>query len=268
MNVPAADDFLSAPESIFAHILVGVDGTAAGFEACRQAGRLVAPEGSLDLVYVIEGGSAAAAGLVSPRTAAEIEREGGDALTAAAALVGRHASTRLLAGAPTPTLLRELKQTRASLVAVGSHGHRRIVEMMLGGVAGELLHRAPCSVLIARPPGAEAVFPRSLVVGIDGSRGAERALALALSLEARFAIPLRIVMAVGEQSDARRRRRAQKLRVEEIVESPVDALREASADADLLIVGSRGLRGIRALGSVSERVAHEAACSVLVVRTH
>jgi nucleotide-binding universal stress UspA family protein len=32
-------------------------------------------------------------------------------------------------------------------------------------------------------------------------------------------------------------------------------------------VGSRGLHGLRALGSVSERVAHDASCSVLVVRT-
>jgi nucleotide-binding universal stress UspA family protein len=32
------------------------------------------------------------------------------------------------------------------------------------------------------------------------------------------------------------------------------------------VVGSRGLQGMRSLGSVSERVAHEARCSVLVVR--
>jgi nucleotide-binding universal stress UspA family protein len=32
------------------------------------------------------------------------------------------------------------------------------------------------------------------------------------------------------------------------------------------VLGSRGLRGVRALGSVSEQVGHEAACSVLVVR--
>jgi nucleotide-binding universal stress UspA family protein len=31
-------------------------------------------------------------------------------------------------------------------------------------------------------------------------------------------------------------------------------------------VGSRGLHGVRALGSVSERVAHDARCSVLVIR--
>jgi nucleotide-binding universal stress UspA family protein len=46
----------------------------------------------------------------------------------------------------------------------------------------------------------------------------------------------------------------------------VSRLVEAAMDADLLVVGSRGLHGIKALGSVSERVAHEAKCSVLVVR--
>jgi nucleotide-binding universal stress UspA family protein len=47
---------------------------------------------------------------------------------------------------------------------------------------------------------------------------------------------------------------------------PVETLTELSKEADLLVVGSRGLHGLRALGSVSERVAHHAQCSVLVVR--
>ena len=34
----------------------------------------------------------------------------------------------------------------------------------------------------------------------------------------------------------------------------------------LITLGSRGLTGVRALGSVSERVAHHAHCSVLVAR--
>jgi nucleotide-binding universal stress UspA family protein len=253
-------------ESIFTHVLVGVDGTDPGFEACRQAGVLVEPEGALDLVCVVETSLAVHAGFSAPRVAAEMEQEGADALTTATEIVGRSVSSRLLHGAPTQTLLRELNQTSASLVAVGSHGHRRVTEILLGGVAGELLHRAPCSVLIARRPSAEALYPRSLVVGIDGSTEAERALAIALALEARFAIPLRIIMAVREKADARRRRRERVLRIDEIDEPPVEALRKASVGSDLLIVGSRGLQGARALGSVSERIAHRAACSVLVVR--
>jgi nucleotide-binding universal stress UspA family protein len=46
----------------------------------------------------------------------------------------------------------------------------------------------------------------------------------------------------------------------------VDALVDAAADCDLLIVGSRGLHGLAALGSVAERVAHRARCPVLIVR--
>ena len=46
----------------------------------------------------------------------------------------------------------------------------------------------------------------------------------------------------------------------------LDVLLEAAREVDLLVVGSRGLRGLRALGSVSERVAHQAPCSVLVLR--
>jgi nucleotide-binding universal stress UspA family protein len=53
---------------------------------------------------------------------------------------------------------------------------------------------------------------------------------------------------------------------EDSPDAPVRALVAAAADADLVIVGSRGLHGVRSLGSVSERVAHEASCSVLVAR--
>jgi nucleotide-binding universal stress UspA family protein len=49
---------------------------------------------------------------------------------------------------------------------------------------------------------------------------------------------------------------------------PADRILEtATAErASLVVVGSRGLGGLRALGSVSERVAHRAPCSVLVAR--
>jgi nucleotide-binding universal stress UspA family protein len=36
---------------------------------------------------------------------------------------------------------------------------------------------------------------------------------------------------------------------------------------DLMVMGARGLQGAKALGSMSERVAHRAASSVLVVRS-
>ena len=47
---------------------------------------------------------------------------------------------------------------------------------------------------------------------------------------------------------------------------PLDALLAVSQECDVVVVGSRGLHGMAALGSVSERLAHRAHGSVLVVR--
>lgn len=155
---------------------------------------------------------------------------------------------------------------RATLLVIGTHGHSRVEEIVFGGVAGELLHQAPCAVLVARPVSDLGAFPREIVVGIDGSEEAERAFDVACGLAARRHSTLRSVVALGGKRAnlapvARRHRRAK-----DFPAAPVPALVEAASGADLLVVGSRGVHGIRALGSVSERVAHEAACSVLVVR--
>jgi nucleotide-binding universal stress UspA family protein len=49
--------------------------------------------------------------------------------------------------------------------------------------------------------------------------------------------------------------------------TPEEALVAASREVDLVVLGSRNLKGLAALGSVGERVGHHAACSVLVVRS-
>lgn len=55
-------------------------------------------------------------------------------------------------------------------------------------------------------------------------------------------------------------------RLERDPRKPVEALRHRATGADLLVVGSRGLHGLHALGRVSERITHEAPCSGLLVR--
>jgi nucleotide-binding universal stress UspA family protein len=101
-------------------------------------------------------------------------------------------------------------------------------------------------VLVARTPSSGEWAPRSILAGVDGSREAHAALEAARALEARFGATLTVLTV-----DDRR---------------PAGALVEAASGLDLLVVGSRGLHGARALGSVSEQVAHEARCSVLVTR--
>jgi nucleotide-binding universal stress UspA family protein len=251
--------------ALFSRVLVGVDGTDAGLQAALQAGRLVAPDGELELASAIYLIDANLQHWPQERVEATLELERTPALQAAATRIGRRATRRLLNGPAKQTLLEEAERFRATLIAVGSHEHSRVSEILIGGVTGPLLHDATCSVLLARDPVADALFPRRIAVGVDGSPGSLGALSVGEYLSVRFGASLRAVLACqGDVDLSQAERWAPQL---EIVDSgAVDALVDVSSSADLVIVGSRGLRGLRALGSVSERLAHRARSSVLVVR--
>lgn len=250
---------------VFARVLAGVDGSDAGREAAAQAARLVAPEGALALVtavYIVEAGLQR---WPEERVNAALELEGGAALYAAAALVGPRATTKLVNGPPLQVLLDEAERHEATLVAVGSHGHGRLSELVIGGVCGPLLHEAHCSVLVARPAPSGALFPANVVVGIDGSQTALQALAVGEYVSGRFGVPLRVILARhGDVDVVHAELKAP--HVEIVDDTPVDALVAAASPGDLLIVGNRGRHGLGTLGSVSERVAHKAPSSVLVIR--
>jgi len=119
----------------------------------------------------------------------------------------------------------------------------------------------PCSVLVGRGEVAVDEFPRRIVVGIDGSPHAADAEAVGRLLAGSFDGQIRRLVATGGEP-------VDPLWIDAAVDprSPVEALTDASRDADLVIVGSRGLRGVKAVGSVAERLAHRAACPVLIVR--
>jgi nucleotide-binding universal stress UspA family protein len=139
----------------------------------------------------------------------------------------------------------------------------------------------------------------AIVVGVDGSEGASAALRFAAE-EARLrGAELRAVMAfhipvaayggplvppdVGLVDDLRTAARAtveraldelgdlpEDLRLELVVREgqPARVLLDEARDADVLVVGSRGLGGFRGLllGSVGQQCAHHAACPVVIVR--
>jgi nucleotide-binding universal stress UspA family protein len=130
-----------------------------------------------------------------------------------------------------------------------------------------------------------------VAVGVDGSAGSKRALRWAVD-EARLRdATLRVIKAwsyIGQpggtfdpgygDDDARRDLQAEvaslgdstaglELDLVTVCDLPAKGLLDAAADADLLVVGSRGHGGFRGLllGSVSTHVVHHARCPVTVV---
>ena len=257
----------SPVEKLFSVVVVGVDDGRASLHAVRQALRLAAPGAPVELLAVVHLAEAALVGWNPPRIADALERSAGDALRRAEAVAGDRATSRLVDGPVVRTLLDEIDRRSATLVAVGSHGHARRSGIVLGGVSTTLVHEAPCAVLVARPCVDEARFPHAIVVGVDGSPPGNEALAVASALSATYRAPLRPIVARGGKDVAVAAARRACPEVEVVEDSPVDALLDAAETADLVVVGSRGLHGVRALGSVSERVAHGARSSVLVVRS-
>jgi nucleotide-binding universal stress UspA family protein len=206
--------------------------------------------------------------MVVPPTLAGDERAAEEAAEEAIQAVKSQfpsAHTRVVRGFAPHVLLDEIRRLDATLVAVGSYGHTRAQGIVVGSTATNLIHSAPCAVLVARAHGAP--YPRRVTVGVDGSPASARAYAAAQQVAERFGADLTVVVAEGDETlDLGAVSSVVGDGFHVISEKPVPTLIAASADADLLVVGSRGLTGLRALGSVSERVAHGAACSVVVVR--
>ena len=255
----------------FRRVVCGIDGSPEAEEAVREAS-LLAPEGAhLVLLDVIVPGISENVATIVPGSATVQE----DARRKVARSEVDHArlavplrisvSSAILVGPPAPLLLAEADRISADVVAVGSHGGGRATGVVLGSVATRVIHQSDCSVFVAR---AGLGFPRSIAVGVDGSDPSLRALDSGRDLASRIGVPLRVlhvadgtVVPDSVQTDLDDG-------VEEIRggPSPADGLSSRVTEADLLVVGSRGLRGLRALGSVSESVAHRAPASVLIVR--
>jgi nucleotide-binding universal stress UspA family protein len=247
--------------SIFDRIVCGVDGTPESLFAVRQASRLQQPEGSLLLVIAVSLAKAAGAGMAARHAAQLLETEAEEALAEAKKLVS--ADAKILNGDPATMLLNEAKH--ATLLALGSHDRRRVPAILLGSVATRMLHESPCSVLISRPARDPETWPQAIVAGVDGSAESELAVGAARAAASSRRGDLRIVSATRDQVD----RNAAKSVAPELQEREgraLDVLTKESEAADLVVVGSRGLQGLKSLGSVSERIAHQASCSVLVVR--
>lgn len=285
-----------------ASVVVGVDGSDASHRAVDWAAREARQRGgTVRVVHVIPTDSRAFSRDPSAvRTAAE--RLLDSAADRARELLGDAAVTQaLLDGAAAEALVDESQH--ASLVVVGNRGHGGFATMLLGSTSVDLATHAACPVVVIR--GSEHETAASLgsptgpvIVGVDDSSGAERALELAFTRAdergarvvavAAWQLPtaygaygaaeLLQTDSDDTERDARERlasavepwqKRFPNVKVDQrtVAGHAVSALVDASAQgAQFVVVGSRGrgtLKGML-LGSVSQGVLRHAHCPVIV----
>ena len=253
--------------SVFARTVVGVDGTDWGFEALRQALLLAPKENAiLRAITALDTAPAIHAGHRAVYFAELLTNQAEEARATAETIIGGRegCEARVVRGKRVDVLRRERDELQAILIALGGRRSSRFLGIMLGDTGTELVHDAACSVLLAYPPDDGAWRPRKIVVGLDGSTYALAALQTAEGLARAFGGAIEVVAATGGQRLERDAAWSERVDTWDSAH-PVAALVERSRTVDLVVVGSRGVHGLRALGSVSERIAHQAHCTALVV---
>jgi len=197
---------------------------------------------------------------------------------------------------PSPALLDACRN--ADLLVVGTRGSGAVTGL-LGSVSHQCVHHAACPVVVVPPTWPTDRFPSRIAVGVDGSEGSAVALNWALQEAARWESAVTVIhswatpypvepwgMVVTPRSRDQFVREAREL-IDNMVDSavaggcprpnsltslPVEdasgpALVQASADTDLLVMGSRGRGGFAALllGSTSVFCLNHAHCPVVAV---
>lgn len=269
-------------------IVVGYDGSPDAWRAARwaldEAARTGAP---VELVHAYEDAPGRPAGWPPADVGAAVDTLVRDLERAAAA--GRPDVTVRTAVEPGPaagTLLR--RAAGAGMVVLGGHGGSAVTGL-LGTVAADVADHAAGAAVVVRGRGDPA---GPVVVGVDDSGPARRALAFAFEQAAHRGVALRVVRAwlppaltgsgvpVDAVGPAARRRLlallapwrerypAVPVGLEVRLEHPARALVAASATAQLTVVGSRGPGAFRGtvLGSVSRHLLRHSPSTVAVVR--
>lgn len=259
----------------FARTICGIDSSPQSMEAISQAFKLCSEDGKVWGASAWDPRMAMHAGIHASTVRADLRKESVAALTKAHEAFPELA-LMLLRGASISALLSAAAEEDADLISVGSHGGPRLAGIAFGSVATAMVHHAPCSVLVARPPVGDE-FPGLIVDASDGSADSLDAARVAGEIAARHGSN---VIAVNVSDDPSSGKALADEAASLIEQAGASGVAEAgqgsphrgiedfasSAGASLVVIGSRGMTGVRALGSVSERVAHRAPCSVLVVR--
>ena len=182
------------------------------------------------------------------------------------------------------------------LLVVGARGSGGFLGLRLGSVSERCLHHAKSPIAIIRDVERDPVpTEECILVGVDGSSAARRALAWALDEARARNAPVRAVTAwntapmaafaggvildIATFEDS-----ARDILTNALLEAdtsgltkPIEpvlvtggaagAILDEAKEATLIVVGARGLGGLKSLllGSVSHQVAHHAPCPVVII---
>lgn len=184
---------------------------------------------------------------------------------------------------PSETILEVAKEKNCDTLILGNKGSSEIADFSLGGVTENVLRHSDRAVLIVknRPDFSK------ILVAIDGSKHAQRALNHAWQLGQKYKSKITLLN-VAQTMFPKIREETAKSMGERVVSEAESQVKGVSADKkvelghpaktiidfakkgnyDLIVLGSRGLNPVKrfVLGSVSDKVARHAQCSVLIVR--
>jgi nucleotide-binding universal stress UspA family protein len=242
-------------------IVCGTDRSAGASRAASVASRLA--EGlrrELVLAHV-DGEPPGMASITRARQLRELRR------IADAHAFPRQTRVRLAGGEPADELVRIASDLDAELIVVGSRGRHELGTAVLGSVAGELMRRAPCPVVVVPP---DAALPSDLeqpgvVCGVEGSERDGNVLQLADDLRRRLRGTLHAVHAFDPSSVAAGAGGVTPPLLPELDETAhlrlSRALRESGVDAEATVVS---LPPALAL----QRVADDAGAALIVLGCH
>src|SRR6476619_3863702 len=178
---------------------------------------------------------------------------------------GVHASTDLRAGAPPSDLLLSAREGH-DLLVLGCHGGSRAGGIIPASTATQIAHRTEGALLVARRTVDDGDFPRSLLLATDGSSGSWAATRTATRVAQACLSELRVVHVPDGTHPERYREVLRQIAMIEkltgviplVIDTPghpAERISEAArvGQSSLIVIGRRGLRGVKALGSVSER---------------
>jgi nucleotide-binding universal stress UspA family protein len=184
---------------------------------------------------------------------------------------------------PAEKVLQMVKESNCDLLIIGNISETQAERFSLGSVAEKISLYAKCPVLITK----KSTKIKKLLVAVDGSKKADKALDYAVQLCQRFGATMMLlhveedellrlepktIKQVGEQILADAAAKAKGVSFDKRLEfgNPARTILEVAKqeDSDLIVLGSRGISSVKRflLGSVSADVSMYAQRSVLIVR--